>query len=57
MSAVLVKLNCENEENMLFTFYYATFNILPIIIFAQVEDEVDKINTNVFTELERKLQE
>lgn len=34
-----------------------TFNILPIVIFAQVEDEVDEINAKVFTELEQKLQE
>lgn len=41
----------------LFTFRYITFNIFPIVIFAQVDDEVDEINAKVFTELEHKLQE
>lgn len=36
---------------------YITFQILSIAFFAQVEDEVDEINTKVFSELERKLQE
>lgn len=40
-----------------FTVFYVAYNILSIVFFAQVEDEVDEINAKVFSELERKLQE
>lgn len=48
---------CLEAQQKHFTDAEMTANILSIVLFTQVEDEVDEINAKVFTDLERKLQD